>query len=178
MRLTASGAPEDRFKTAYDVDFFKRNNLGAVTYFNKETFGEDKVVKHPYCNYPNYVEGLPGSKLSNKEASQQAPLSKKGKEQLLRVLNGGLHEIKVPKEELEEYIATHSYFDYLKTTLSVDDSGVLRMARHSALDWGATGTDLMSIGAAKSCAWKRKPLEIVLQESDVFLTIQCTKSLD
>jgi len=145
------GIDLERFKTAYDVDFFKRNNLGAVTYFNKETFGEDKVVKHPYCNYPNYVEGLLGGKLSNEEAAQQAPLSKKGKEQLLRVLNGGLHEIKIPKEELKKYIKSNSYFDYLKNTLGVDDPEVLRMARHSALDWGDTGTDLMSIEAAKNC---------------------------
>ena len=145
------GVDLERFETAYDVDFYRRNNLGAVTYFNREVFGEDKVVKHPYCNYPNYVEGLQGAKLSNEEAARQAPLSEKGKEQLLRVLNGGLHEIKVPKEELEDYISTHSYFDYLEDTLGVDDPGVLRMARHSALDWGSTGTDLMTIGTARAC---------------------------
>ena len=145
------GVDLERFETAYDVDFYRRNNLGAVTYFNRGVFGEDKVVKHPYCNYPNYVEGLQGAKLSNKEAARQAPLSEKGKEQLLRVLNGGLHEIKVPKEELEDYKSTHSYFDYLEDTLGVDDPGVLRMARHSALDWGSTGTDLMTIGTAKEC---------------------------
>ncbi len=145
------GVDIERFKTAYDIDFYKRNNLGAVTYFNKESFGEDKVVKHPYCNYPNYVEGLQSSKLSHEEAAEQAPLSSKGKEQLLRVLNGGLHSIAVPKEKLADYIYAESYFDYLKNTLGVDDPGVLRMARHSALDWGSGGTDTMSIGAAKSC---------------------------
>ena len=145
------GVDLNRFKTAYDTDFFKRHNLGAVTYFNKKVFGEDKVVKHPYCNYPNYVEGLQGAKISNKEAAQQAPLSKTGKEQLLRVLNGGLHTLKVPKEELRNYTRTHFYFDYLKDTLGVDDPGVLRMARHSGLDWGSTGTELMSIATARSC---------------------------
>jgi len=145
------GVDLDRFKTAYDTDFFKRHNLGAVTYFNKRIFGEDKVVKHPYCNYPNYVEGLQGAKLSSKEAAQQAPLSKIGKEQLLRVLNGGLHKLKVPKEELQNYTRTHFYFDYLKDTLGVNDPGVLRMARHSGLDWGSTGTELMSIATARSC---------------------------
>ena len=146
------GVDVERFKTAYDKDFYKRNNLGAVTYFNKETFGKDKVVKHPYCNYPNYVEGiLMSGKLSNEEAAQQAPLSKKGKEQLLRILNGGVHAIDVPEEELEEYIRTTSYFDYLKNTLGVDDPLVMRMARNSGLDWALTGTDLMSIRAAKSC---------------------------
>ncbi|MCP3958126.1 MAG: NAD(P)/FAD-dependent oxidoreductase [bacterium] len=145
------GIDLERFKTAYDADFYRKNNLGAVTYFNKEVFGEDKVVKHPYCNYPNYVQGLQGAKLSNEEAARQAPLSARGKEQLLRVLNGGLHAIQVPKEELEDYIGSNSYFDYLKGTLGVDDPGVLRMARNSALDWGSTGTDLMTIGTAKSC---------------------------
>ena len=145
------GVDLERFKTAYDVDFFRRNNLGAVTYFNKEVFGEDKVVNHPYCNYPNYLEGLQGTKLSNEEAARQAPLSARGKEQLLRVLNGGVHEIKVPKEELATYIRSHSYFDYLRVTLGVDDPGVLRMARHSALDWGSSGADLMTIATAKRC---------------------------
>ena len=146
------GVDVERFNTAYDRDFFKRHNLGAVTYFNKEIFGEDKVVQHPYCNYPNYVEGIiMDGKLSNEEAAQQAPLSEKGKEQLLRVLNGGLHEIDVPEEELTNYIRSQSYFDYLRDTLGVDDPGVLRMARHSGLDWASSGTDVMSIASAKSC---------------------------
>jgi spermidine dehydrogenase len=145
------GVDLDRFKTAYDTGFFKRNNLGAVTYFNEKTFGQDKVVRHPFCNYPNYVEGLPGAKISNEEAARLAPLSDKGKEQLLRVLNGGLHEIKVPKESLQNYIESHSYFEYLKNTLGVTDPGVLMMARNSGLDWASSGTDLMSISAAKEC---------------------------
>jgi spermidine dehydrogenase len=146
------GVDTGRFDTAYDRDFYTRHNLGAVTYFNKKVFGEDKVVRHPFCNYPNYIEGMVmGGKLSNEEAAQQAPLSEEGKEQLLRVLNGGLHLIDVPKEELGDYIGSHSYFDYLKNTLAVDDPAILRMARHSALDWALTGTDLMSIGTAKSC---------------------------
>jgi spermidine dehydrogenase len=146
------GVDIERFHTAYDRDFYKRNNLGAVTYFNNAVFGEDKVVKHPFCNYPNYVEGIVmGGKISNEEAAQQAPLSKRGKEQLLQVLNGGLHAIDVPKRELRSYIRKTSYFDYLKNTLGVDDPGVLRMARSSGLDWALTGTDLMSIATAKSC---------------------------
>ncbi len=48
-------------------------------------------------------------------------------------------------------ISTHSYFDYLQHTLGVDDPLILRMARHSALDWANSSTDLMTIAAAKSC---------------------------
>jgi len=145
------GVDLDRFKTAYDFDFFKRNNLGAVTYFNKQKFGEDKVVKHPFCDYPWYVQGLQRPVLSHEEAAKQAPLSEKGKEQLLRVLKGGLHVLKVPKEGLQEYISTHSYFDYLRTTLGIDDSGVLEMARNSCVDFSGAGADVMSIAEALEC---------------------------
>ena len=145
------GVDVARFKTAYDIGFFKRNDLGSVTYFNKDVFGEDKVVQHPFCNYPNYIEGIQGAKVSNEEAARQAPLSAEGKEQLLRVLNGGLHTLDVPQEELRDYVRSHSYFDYLKNALGVDDPGVLRMARHSGLDWASTGTELMSIAAASRC---------------------------
>jgi spermidine dehydrogenase len=144
------GVDLKRFETAYDRDFFRRHNLGGVTYFNEEIFGEDKVVQHPYCNYPNYVEGILGGKLSHEEAARQAPLSARGKEQLLRVLNGGLHQLNVPEEEMQDYISTHPYFDYLKGTLGVDDPGVLRMARHSGLDWASSGTEMLSIAAARS----------------------------
>jgi spermidine dehydrogenase len=143
------GVDVDRFETAYDMDFFKRHNLGAVTYFNEKTFGEDKVVRHSYCNYPNYVEGLLGAKISNEEAAQQAPLSDRGKKQLLKVLNGGLHTLGVPKENLRDYIRDNSYFEYLKNTLGVDDPGLLRMARHSPLDWASAPAELLSISSAK-----------------------------
>lgn len=145
------GVDIGRFNTAYNKDFYKRHNLGAVTYFNKATFGQDKIVKHPYCNYPNYIEGMiMHSKLSNDAAVQQVPLSDKGKQQLLRVLNGGLHAIDVPKEQLKDYIRANSYFDYLKNTLGVDDPAILKMARNSSLDWASSGTDVMSIATAKS----------------------------
>ncbi|NQY10012.1 MAG: NAD(P)/FAD-dependent oxidoreductase [Flavobacteriales bacterium] len=143
------GVFPERFETAYDHVFFKKNNLGAVTYFNKKVFGEDKIVKHPFCNYPNYVQGIiMRGKTTNEEAAQQAPLSETGKEQLLRVLNGGLHVLDVPENEMEQYQQNNSYFDYLKNTLGVNDPGVLRMARHSALDWGTKGADIMSLQEA------------------------------
>jgi len=146
--LSDLGVDMDRFESAYDADFFKRHGLGAACFFNKRTFGEDKLVMHPFCDYPGFVEGLLRPTLSYEEAVQQTPLSEKGKEQLLRVLKGGQHDLKIPKEELPEYIRTHSYFDYLKNTLGVDDPGVLRMARHTAMDYAGSGTDVMSINGA------------------------------
>jgi spermidine dehydrogenase len=167
------GVEMERFESAYDVDFLKRHGLGAACFFNKRTFGEDKLVMHPFCDYPGFVEGLLRPTLSNEMAVQQTPLSEKGKEQLLRVLKGGQHVLKLPKQELREYIRTHSYFDYLKNTLGVDDPGVLRMARHTAMDYSGSGTDVMSIrqaltsgsmGSDPYAAWKDALEEGAYQE--------------
>jgi spermidine dehydrogenase len=132
-------------KAAYDVDFYKRHNLRGVTYFNKRIFGEDKVVKHPFCYYQRFVQGLLRPELSYEEAVRQTPLSEKGKDQLLRVLKGGVHVLDVPRENLEDYISTHSYFDYLTNTLGVDDPGVLEMARNSCIDNLGEGADVTTI---------------------------------
>jgi spermidine dehydrogenase len=151
------GIDVQRFETAYDRDFFKRNNLGAVTYFNEEVFGEDKVVEHPFCNYPNYVEGIIMSgKLTDEEAAQQAPLSDMGKEQLLRVLKGTGQ-------------GSGSYYDYLKNTLGVTDPKIMIMARNSALDWASTGTDIMSRGGAKWAGAMGFPPRPVYDENNPYI---------
>lgn len=158
-----------RFETAYDRDFYKRHHLGPATYFNKESFGEDKVVRHPYCSFPYFIAGLPRSSLSNEEAARQAPLSEQGKRQLLRVLNGGLHEIEVPKDQLAQYTRSHSYFDYLKNTLGVDDPGILKMARHSTSDWAGIGSDVMNIRSAKSSGALGFPPSSKFSEDDPYI---------
>ena len=149
--LTDIGVDLYRFDSAFDQGFYARHGLSATTYFNAKTFGQDTLVHHPFCNYYNYIEGLPGAAVSDEDAVAKTPLNARGKEQLLRVLKGGVHLLGVPDAELEEYIYRHNYFDYLRNTLGVDDPDVLHMARHSGIDWSNAGTELLSIGEAKEC---------------------------
>jgi spermidine dehydrogenase len=140
-----------RFDTAFDRGFYDRHDLSATTYFNEKHFGQDTLVHHPFCNYYNYIEGLPGATLSDERAVAATPLSERGKQQLLRVLQGGVHALRIPEAELDDYLESHNYFDYLAQTLGVDDPDVLRMARHSGIDWSSAGTELLSIAEAKAC---------------------------
>ena len=149
--FTDIGVDLFRFDTAFDQGFYGRHGLSATTYFNARHFGRDAVVLHPFCNYYNYIEGLPGAAVSDEQAVAAAPLSAEGKAQLLRVIKGGLHLLDVPSDELEDHLYTRNYFDYLKHTLGVSDPDVLRMARHSGIDWSSAGTELLSIGEAKKC---------------------------
>ena len=86
--------------------------------------------------------------LSHEEAVRQTPLSDRGKKQLLRVMQGGQHSLEIPRADLPEYIRTNDFFGYLIHTLGVDDPAVLRMARHTAMDYEGLGTDVMSIAEA------------------------------
>jgi spermidine dehydrogenase len=140
-----------RFDTAFDQGFYARNGLGATTYFNAKHFGRDALVRHPFCNYYNYLEGLPGAAISDEAAVAQTPLDDRGKQQLLRVLKGGLHTLDLSHNDLQHYVETTNYFDYLTQTLGVDHPQVLRMARHSGIDWSNAGTELLSIAEAKEC---------------------------
>ena len=123
----------------------------ATTYFNEQAVGRNTLVRHPFCNYYNNIEGLPGAALSDEQAVAQTPLSERGKTQLLRVLKGGLHLLEVAPEDLADYLETHNYFDYLTQTLGVDDPQVLQMARHSGIDWSNASTELLTIEEAKAC---------------------------
>ena len=160
------GLDLDRFKTTYDSNFFKRHGLGTATYFNKKVFGEDKVVRHSYGDYPGFMEGLLKSTLSYEEAVDQAPLTETGKQQLLKILKGGPKELSIPKSEWRQYIKTHSYFDYLTNTLGIDNPGILTMARNSIVDYGGI-PDVMTIQGAiegsalgmNAEAWKEAFLE-------------------
>lgn len=144
------GIDMDLFKTTYDTGFYKRHGLGSAIYFNKRTFGEDKVVQHPLCDYPGFIEGLMRPTISFEDAVAETPLSARGKEQLLRVIKADQSVLNVPKEELREYVQEHSYFDYLKNTLGVDDPHVLQIARHTSVDYTEGGTDALSLGAVLS----------------------------
>ena len=149
--FTDIGVDLYRFDTAFDRGFYARHGLGATTYFNARHFGRDAVVPHPFCNYYNYIEGLPGAAVSDEQAVAAAPLSADGKAQLLRILKGGVHLLDVPAEELEDFLYSHNYFDYLQNTLGISDPDVLRMARHSGIDWSNAGTELLTIGEAQEC---------------------------
>ena len=145
----AVGVDLDRFDTAFDQSFYRDHGLGATTYFNAQQFGRDTVVRHPFCNYYNYIEGLPGAAIPDEVAVAQTPLSERGQRQLLRVLKGGLHSLNISAEDMPDYIKSHQYIDYLTQTLGVDDPQVLHMARHSGIDWSSASTELLTIKKAK-----------------------------
>ena len=142
------GVDWDGFRPSYDTDFYRRHGLGAVTFFNRGTFGEDKLVRHPFCDYPGFVEGLLRPTLSYEQAVKQTPLNPRAQGQLLRVLNSGQQDLGVEKSEMRAFANRIGYLDFLRNNLGVDEPTVLAMARGTGMDYAGTATDAMSLGEA------------------------------
>ena len=150
MRLFKdTGVVLDRFDSAFDRDFYRRHGLSATTYFSAKRFGKDVVVRHPFTNYYNFIEGLPGQQVSDEAAVSESPLSPSGKAQLLRALKAGGHLIDLPPAQREQYLSQENYFTYLKDVVGIEDEDVLHIARHSVSDWSNAAAELLSVEEAR-----------------------------
>ena len=145
--LDELGVDMEAFKSAYDRSFFKKHGLEAVTYFNERYFGEDKIVRHPFCDYPGFIEGLLRPKIDINEAVEQVPLNIEGKRQLLKLLMSDPTTLGVEKSQWRRYVREVSYFDYMRDALGVTDPLIHRMARQSIVDYGGV-PDVMTINGA------------------------------
>ncbi len=67
------GVDIKRFDTAYDRDFYKRNGLGAATYFNRDDWGTDRLVRYGIGGLSSYLPLAP-SKLSRTVPSLESNL--------------------------------------------------------------------------------------------------------
>ena len=143
------GVVLDRFDSAFDRDFYRRHGLCATTYFSAKRFGKDVVVNHPFTNYYNFIEGLPGQQLSDEEAVSESPLSPSGKAQLLQALKAGDHLIDLPPAQRQQYVSQENYFTYLREVVGIDDEDVLHIARHSVSDWSNAAAELLTVEEAR-----------------------------
>ena len=143
------GVALDRFDSAFDRDFYRRHGLTATTYFSAKRFGKDVVVRHPFTNYYNFIEGLPGQQLSDEVAVSESPLSPSGKAQLLKALKAGDHLIDLPPTQRQQYVSRENYFTYLREVVGIDDEAVLHIARHSVSDWSNAAAELLTVEEAR-----------------------------
>ncbi len=144
--LTDLGVNLKYFDQAYDHNFFKKNDLRAVTFFNKKTFGQDKVVNFSFSDISSSMPGMSGSKLNLAQALKQMPLSAQAKQQLQKVYSEGESALdKISYFGRFDYIEKTSYFDFLKQQHGITDPQVLNLLRGFTVDDWGVGTDVLSV---------------------------------
>jgi len=141
------GVDVKRFDTAYDQEFYKRNGLGAGTYFNREDWGVDRLVRYDLGGLESYLPLAP-SELSAADAVEQMPMSDAARSEMLRLLTteeDGMPDILADKKE--EYLYTISYREFLSRHLNISEPEVFAALQYLTSD-SSVGIEAATAGSA------------------------------
>jgi spermidine dehydrogenase len=130
------GVDKQRFYTAYDRAFFKRNGLGPSIYFNRENWGVDRLVPFGLGLVQTYVPLAPPP-LSPKEAVAQMPISEPARREFLRLLTTKQDQMpEIPVDAKKAYLYTISYRDFLSKHLKIREEEVFAVLQDLRADAG------------------------------------------
>jgi spermidine dehydrogenase len=101
----------DRFYDYFDRDYFKSRGLKGGIYFDRKTYGVDRVQVNP-------LPGFLGDNLSGAEleaAVRSVPISEEDQGELIRLIAGGVDYLDgMSREEKIELLRNTSYLAYLE----------------------------------------------------------------
>jgi spermidine dehydrogenase len=126
--LRELGVETSRFYTAYDEEFYRTHGLGAGFYFDRLTYGVDRLVPIDLAGAWSYAISLAPAPLSQGEAVQQMPVSEAAKRDLMRLLeldSDRLTDVSVSGEP--SFLKKISYQDFLAEHLGIRDPEVRRL---------------------------------------------------
>jgi spermidine dehydrogenase len=132
------GVQVERLDAAYDRDFYRRHGLGAGIFFDRATYGVDRVVRYEVIDYGGYLPLAP-STLDAQQAVDQMPLSPSARGEMLRLLTAHENRIKnVPAERQAEYLETISYQTFLERHFDIHEPEVFSLLEGITTDVGGT----------------------------------------
>jgi spermidine dehydrogenase len=130
------GVRIQRFETAYDHGFYRRHGLRGGIYFDRETYGVDRVVPYEILDFSGYLP-LEKSELSAAEAIAKMPLSEAARKDLVKLMTAKKDAIpSVPRGEREEYLGRISYMEFLKRHMGVKDPDAIALLQGITTDVG------------------------------------------
>jgi spermidine dehydrogenase len=131
----------DRFETAYDREFTKRWGVGAAIYFDRKTYGADRVVRAELIDWSSWIP-MEQAQVSMEDAIPQMPITDEAKRQLLYLYTQSKDQ--VPDHSIfsePSYLQSISYRDFLTKHMGVTDPQVLGLFQYALSDM--MGADLV-----------------------------------
>ncbi|MEM7431503.1 MAG: NAD(P)-binding protein [Pseudomonadota bacterium] len=121
------GVDVTRFEDYYDQDFYRRHGLAAATYFDKETFGVDRLVPHSVTDYTYFLPMDNGSEALD-TAIMKMPISDNAKRELYYLMTTEKDHLDgIPFYQREEYLWRTSYYDFLKRHIGITEPEVFQI---------------------------------------------------
>jgi spermidine dehydrogenase len=130
-----------RFETAYDREFNKRWGLGSGIYFDRKTYGVDKVVSADISGWDVWLP-MGKSQVSMKDAIPNMPISEEAKRQLLYLYTESKDQL--PDHSIfsePSYLQSISYRDFLTKHMGVTDPQALGLFQNAFSD--LSGIDIL-----------------------------------
>ena len=111
------------FESAYDQDFYRRNELAGAIYFDEPTFGSSRLVRHDVAGFWSWLPLAAGETAERAVAAM--PLSAPARLQMLRLLTDRTSQFEnMTLEARDAYLSSISYADFLKRHLGITEPEV------------------------------------------------------
>jgi len=132
--LREIGIDIPRLGAAYDQNFYRKHGLRGGIYFDRATYGVDRVIPFELLDFSNYLPLAP-SKLTPQEAVAQMPISEPAKRELLQALLIDENRIlDVPAERQAEYLYGVTYLDFLAKYMGITHPEIIAILQGMATD--------------------------------------------
>jgi spermidine dehydrogenase len=140
--LKELGIDLDKFKTAFDQEFYARWGLSHGVFFKQEAFGVERLVRRPFGNWQDFNENAPDAR-TLQAYFQQFPFSDAARAQLFEMCWSGrdVLEGKTPAQR-REILEHTSYRDFIKRYWNAD-ADVLKFLQTRTHDLWAIGIDAL-----------------------------------
>ena len=134
------GVDVNRFKRAFDQDFYARWNLSHSVFFKSEVFGVDRLVRWPFGTWQELDENPPDG-ASLQAYLGQFPLGERARAQLYEMIESDRDVLRGKTPQQRRAILEHlSYRDFLKQYWDADDE-VLKFLQTRTHELWAVGID-------------------------------------
>jgi spermidine dehydrogenase len=132
------GVDTQKLGECFDQGFFRRHGLTDSVYFDRKTYGIDRVVRYPVASYANFLP-LQESPLSAQEAVAQMPLGEQARLEMQRLFEFHSDQLAgIPAAEQMNYLREISYRDFLTMHAGVTDAEVFNVFQGLTSDAGAS----------------------------------------
>jgi len=162
-----------RLGASYDQDFYRRHDLAGGVFFDRATYGFDRVVRHELIDFSNYLP-LAASRLTPQQAVAEMPLSESARIEMRRLLEVRKDQIsEVPADRQAAYPSKISYRTFLERHLAITEPEVFTLLEGIATDQGVridAAPALGALGYVGMPGFGATSLQRVPYEDDPYIT--------